>query len=87
MRFDFAQRSLTLSRSPLIPKSADAVPLIDLRPIGDPVQHYATAARSVVTGGRILSTVPNPATGLPKDIYVIFDTGTTGIQCSYIARL
>ncbi|KAG5175269.1 hypothetical protein JKP88DRAFT_172544 [Tribonema minus] len=86
LRFDFPRRVLSLSRAPLIPRAcADAVPLVDLRPLGDPVQHYAARAAAVTTKQRALHPPPPPpahGAAAAKDVYVIFDTGTTGLAVS-----
>lgn len=83
LRIDLSRRlkSLTLSRTPLLPplpasaSSLPAAPLVDLRPYGDPVQHYACVASEVVSNNRALETGG-------KKVYVIFDTGTTGFTMS-----
>jgi len=40
LQFDFPRRQLTLARRPLLARR-DAIPLIDLRPLGAPVAQYA----------------------------------------------
>lgn len=67
--------SLMLSTRPLLQSYADYVPLnADLRKkYGDPVQHYVAKAKSLVIDGRELV----PKNGKP--IYVILDTGVTGM--------
>jgi hypothetical protein len=86
LRFDFPRRTLSLSRRALIPpeRRRDAVPLLDLRPLGDPVMHYAAAAASLST--RLRGRVHPPPPPLPaeraRDVYVVFDTGTTGLALS-----
>jgi len=67
--------SLTLSTLPLLSSYADYIPLnYDLRKkYGDPVQHYVAKAKSLVIDGRPLV----PKNGKP--IYVILDTGVTGM--------
>jgi hypothetical protein len=69
--------SLTLSTIPLLAAS-DYIPMTsDLRKkYGDPVEHYASKAKSIIIDGRPL--IPKNR----KPIYVIFDTGVTGMVIS-----
>lgn len=69
--------SLTLSTVPLL-KSSDFIPISsDLRrKYGDPVGHYVCKAKSIIIDGRPL--IPRNR----KPIYVIFDTGVTGMVIS-----
>jgi hypothetical protein len=54
------------------------IPLVtDLRRYGDPAQHYTAQAASIMVNGRpLVSPVDG---GAYKNIYVIFDTGVTGM--------
>ena len=45
LAFDFGQRTLTLSRNPLV--RGDAIPLLDLRPLGAPVAQYTAAVHKL----------------------------------------
>lgn len=67
--------SLTLSTVPLLSSYPDFIPLnYDLRKkYGDPVQHYVAKAKSLIIDGKPLV----PKNGKP--IYVILDTGVTGM--------
>ena len=66
LRFDFTENqnqgskrepgtgsgaSLTLSEAPLIPANADAVPLVDLRPLGAPLSNYAAKVLKLIVNG------------------------------------
>ena len=73
LRFDFAnsrERTLTLSRTPLIRPGADAVPLVDLRPYGAPLATYAARVQRFIVNGREVE--------LTRPCVAVFDTGTTG---------
>ena len=74
MRFNFmsgrAPRSLSLSNRPFINPKADAIPLVDLRPLGAPLGVYACRIRALVVNGR--------AVELERPSVAIIDTGTTG---------
>jgi len=78
-RIDLASipRTLSLSTTPLI-QGSDYVKLVsDLRRrYGDPTQHYTARAKSIKVNGSFL------ARGDGKPIYVIFDTGVTGLVVS-----
>jgi hypothetical protein len=69
--------SLTLSTAPLLAAS-DYIPMTsDLRKrYGDPVEHYASKAKSILIDG--IPLIPKNR----KPIYVIFDTGVTGMVIS-----
>ena len=69
--------SLTLSTVPLL-TSVDFIPMTnDLRKnYGDPVQHYVAKAKAIVIDG--IPLIPTNR----KPIYVIFDTGVTGMVVS-----
>jgi hypothetical protein len=51
MRFDFVGRTLTLSKRPLLRKVPDAVPLVDLRPLGAPLASYAVKVHRLLVNG------------------------------------
>ncbi|KAJ1488064.1 hypothetical protein T484DRAFT_2137563 [Baffinella frigidus] len=77
-QLDLASRKKTLSLcfegALLPPLSPQAVPLVDLRPFGDPVFHYSALAKAVTCAGLPIKS--------DRPIYVIFDTGTTGLSLS-----
>jgi hypothetical protein len=70
------QPKLVLSTAPLVPADAKWLPMVDLRPFGSPVEHYAARVSGLRVNGREL----RPKDGKP--IYAIFDTGTTGLAIS-----
>lgn len=74
LRFDFVGRTLTLARRPLLPASADAIPLVDLRPRGAPVAPYACAVHRLLVNGEPVD--------LRRPCVAILDTGTTGLVLS-----
>lgn len=61
LRFNFPEKQLFLSTKPLISKSIDAIKLADLRPLGDPVFHYACESNGVWVNGQLLA----PEEGAP----------------------
>jgi hypothetical protein len=66
-------RSGRVMRAPgseVVPRSADAVRLIDLRPLGDPVDHIAATATRLLLDG---SPVP-----LSRPLIAVFDSGLSG---------
>jgi len=70
---DFATDTLVLSRREQIPRElrAGTMSMVDLRPLGSPVFHYAVAVEELwINGSRHKTDVP---------IYVVFDSGTTGM--------
>lgn len=71
---DFNSDQLTLSRRALIPDDAPGVmEMVDLRPLGSPVFHYAVRVEELwINGGKHRSKSNKP-------IYVVFDSGTTGM--------
>mmetsp|Transcript_32279 Transcript_32279/g.53351 ORF Transcript_32279/g.53351 Transcript_32279/m.53351 type:complete len:374 (+) Transcript_32279:34-1155(+) len=74
LSFDFIERSMTLARKPLLPRAVDAVPLLDLRPLGAPVGPYAFRVHALwVNGARLL---------LQRPCVAVIDTGTTGLVIS-----
>lgn len=73
-RFDAKNNELTLSRRPLIPPEVDAIRLLDLRPLGDPVYHYAARVKSLQINGVEI--------GMGTTIFAVFDTGCTGCVLS-----
>lgn len=80
IQFDLqsSQKTLTLSQDSLIPPGQDSIRLTtDLRrKYGDPVNHYTARAQSITVNG-----FPLEGPG-KKPIYVIFDTGVTGMVVS-----
>jgi hypothetical protein len=72
LRFRFVQRRLELSTSPLIPRAADALRLIDLRRRGAPVYNYACRLSGLVINGERVK--------LDRCAVAVIDTGTTGIS-------
>mmetsp|Transcript_881 Transcript_881/g.2017 ORF Transcript_881/g.2017 Transcript_881/m.2017 type:complete len:619 (-) Transcript_881:14-1870(-) len=64
------QERLTLSDEPLA-RSADSIPLVDLRPMGAPVRYYSAEVRELRFGGERVSW--------PGRIIAVLDTGTTGL--------
>ena len=71
LRLDFVARTLTLARRPLLGRRADAIPLVDLRPLGAPVASYAVRVQSLSANGKQLP--------LTRPVVAILDTGTTGM--------
>lgn len=74
LRFDFVGRTMTLARKPLLKPTDDAVPLVDLRPLGAPVANYAVRVHRLIANGAV---VP-----LDRECVAIVDTGTTGMVVS-----
>lgn len=70
MRFNFIERTLALSSRPLIPRTEEAVRIIDLRPRGAPIATYAARLSRLV--------VNNQEIVLDRPTVVIIDTGCTG---------
>lgn len=71
-----AKPKLVLSTAPMVPADAEWLPVVDLRPFGSPVEHYAARVSSLRVGGLPLRLRDR------KPIYAIFDTGTTGLALS-----
>ena len=74
MQFDFVGRTLTLARNTLIPAASDAIPLVDLRPLGAPVASYAVRVDKLRANGEELP--------LRRPVVAVIDTGTTGLVLS-----
>jgi len=74
LQFDFIRRTLTLARRPMLGPRADAIPLVDLRPLGAPVGAYALAVHRLLCNGKELP--------LARKAVAIIDTGTTGLVIS-----
>ena len=74
LKFDFVGRTLTLARRPLLRGAADAVPLVDLRPLGAPVASYAVRVERLIANGQELP--------LTRPTLAVIDTGTTGLVIS-----
>eukprot|EP00968_Pinguiococcus_pyrenoidosus_P010885 scaffold870_cov268-Pinguiococcus_pyrenoidosus.AAC.87 len=68
--------TLTLSTAPLIParQRQHVLPLVDLRPYGDTVQHYAARVEYLEINDVV---VP-----LTQPTFALFDSGTTGVLLS-----
>ena len=74
-------RELSLSTGSLIPDSASAMPLVDLRPYGDFVDHYAVLLDSVSFDGVSVSSrqlKEFSGDSIERPIVAVFDTGLTG---------
>lgn len=71
-----AEPKLVLSTVPMIPVDARWLRMVDLRPFGSPVEHYAARVRALRVNGRELRLADR------KPIIAIFDTGTTGLAIS-----
>eukprot|EP00571_Detonula_confervacea_P011135 CAMPEP_0172309236 /NCGR_PEP_ID=MMETSP1058-20130122/9584_1 /TAXON_ID=83371 /ORGANISM="Detonula confervacea, Strain CCMP 353" /LENGTH=457 /DNA_ID=CAMNT_0013021823 /DNA_START=387 /DNA_END=1763 /DNA_ORIENTATION=+ len=74
-------RELTLSTKSMIPATAPAMPLVDLRTVGDFVDHYAVVVDSISFDGisvssQSLKDFSGSLIDLP--IVAVFDTGLTG---------
>jgi hypothetical protein len=70
---DFNTDALVLSRREQIPRelTTGTMAMVDLRPLGSPVFHYAVPVEELwINGGRFKTDRP---------IYVVFDSGTTGM--------
>ena len=76
---NFEKETLTLSRKNLIDKENDAnvLPMIDLRPLGAPVYHYAVLLDDLYINGE-----KHKFKNKNEKTYVIFDSGTTGLLVS-----
>ena len=80
LRFDTISETLSLSKVSLLSRtrSSTVIALVDLRPFGDPVFHYAVKLKRLELNGKpIGASVKSNCT-----IYAIFDTGTTGCVLS-----
>lgn len=71
LQFDFVRRTLVLANRPLLSAKRDAIPLVDLRPVGAPVAAYAIKVHRLIANGR-----PLP---LAREALAVVDTGTTGL--------
>ena len=67
-------RTLTLSSRPLVPKGSDAIPIVDLRPLGAPITPYAAKVHRMIVNGR--------AVDFSRPCVAVMDTGTTGLSIS-----
>ena len=76
---DFVNETLTLSRKNLIDVESDAnvLPMVDLRPLGSPVYHYAVVLDDLYINGEA-----HAFKNKNEKTYVIFDSGTTGLLIS-----
>jgi len=70
IRLDIPGKVLQLSPYCLIGTEDDAVPLLDLRGIGDPVRHYIARVKELRINDKLI--------GKNEVIYAVFDTGTSG---------
>lgn len=81
--FSIDQKHLTLSSKSLLASSSSrAFPLVDIRPLGDFVEHYVVRVHELVLNGRVRIT-PEDLGGRP--IVAVLDTGLTG--CLLIQEL
>ena len=73
-------RELTLSTQSLIPASVSFMPLVDLRTVGDFVDHYAVVVKSISFDDVSVSSQSLQAFtgGIVRPIVAVFDTGLTG---------
>ena len=76
---NFMNETLTLSRKNLIDRRNDAnvLAMIDLRPLGSPVYHYAVLLDDLYINGE-----KHKFKNKNEKTYVIFDSGTTGLLVS-----
>ena len=76
---NFEKETLTLSRKNLIDRRKDAnvLAMIDLRPLGSPVYHYAVLLDDLYINGE-----KHKFKNKNEKTYVIFDSGTTGLLVS-----
>ena len=74
LRFDFVRRRMELSRTPLIPRGAPALELLDLRRRGSPVESPTVRVSRLVVNGEEVAT--------SRPLVAVIDTGTTGISVS-----
>ena len=89
-RLDYPNKALTLSTQPMIlpTKMANAFDLVDLRPLGDFVEHYACLVEEVVFDGISYTSESLAPKDEPRkrgirrkkkrDIVAVFDSGLTG---------
>lgn len=75
-RIDAPRRVLTLSRTPLIDRRADAFRLVDPRAYGDGVEHVC----SRVDGDEMI--INGRTTRVRRPVLCVFDTGLTGVVLS-----
>jgi len=69
---DFIDETLTLSRESVVdPREPGVLRMVDLRAVGAPVYHYAAVCDELFINGERFQT--------EKPIYVVFDSGTTGM--------
>lgn len=76
-RIDAPRRVLTLSSAPLIPRTADAIPLLDLRRYGTTVCHYAARVSALEIDG-----VRLPLAKLSRPVVCLLDTG---LSCAVVS--
>ena len=74
LRFDFIERRMEFSRSSLVPRTYNAIPVLDLRIAGAPVADYAARVKRIVVNGEVIA--------LDRPVVAVIDTGTTGLSVS-----
>ena len=85
-KLDYPDKQLTLSSTSLIPADATNVfSLVDLRPLGDFVEHYACRVDEIIFDGAAVSSQSlrqgdgnRRTSSKPRDIVAVFDSGLTG---------
>lgn len=73
VRFDFPRRRMLLSRTALLDRAADAVPIVDLRPRAPDLKYACKVSNLLINGRPVKLDAPTVA---------IVDTGTTGLTVS-----
>jgi len=76
-RIDAPRRVLTFSSAPLISSAVDALQLVDLRPFGATVRHYAVRVSALEIDG-----VRLPLARMKRPVVCIFDSG---LSCAVIS--
>lgn len=76
-RVDAPRRVLTLSSAPLIPRTADALSLVDMRRYGTKVRHYAVRVSALEIDG-----IQVPLSGLSRPVVCLLDSG---LSCAVIS--
>lgn len=72
--FSINDEALTVSNMSLLPSknAAPRMPLVDLRPLGDFIEHYCVAVKELILDGRSISSIGG------RPIAAVLDTGLTG---------
>lgn len=73
--FSIDQEKLVLSNQSLLTSKQPQIPLVDLRPLGDFIEHYCFAVKEIDLGGGF--TVTSSKLG-GRPIVAVLDTGLTG---------